>query len=106
MTDGGPTLRQKLPQIAIEAAMVPFAVFATFGVEEWREERQLRRLAAATRSAVETEVSANLAEFRTTEPVLTGLTADLERRLRASREHNAELGGLNLEQGGLESLVV
>ena len=34
MTDGIASLRRKLPEIAVEAAMVVFAVFAAFGVRQ------------------------------------------------------------------------
>lgn len=81
MADTGAALRRKLPEIAIEAAMVMFAVFAAFGVEEWRETRQLRQFAVVARSAVETELAENLAEFRTTRPLLAALTAQLGAQL-------------------------
>ena len=91
MSDGVVTLRQKLPEIAVEAAMVVFAVFAAFGVEEWREDRQLRQFAVVARTAVETEIAENLAEFRATEPVLTALVAQLDALLQAAREGDVEV---------------
>ena len=91
MGDRVVTLRQKLPEIAVEAVMVVFAVFAAFGVEEWREERQLRQFAEVARTAVETEIAENLAEFRTTEPVLSAMVAQLERLLRAARDSGVGL---------------
>lgn len=36
MVERGPASRRKLPEIALEAAMVVFAVLAAFGVDEWR----------------------------------------------------------------------
>ena len=91
MSDGIATLRRKLPEIAVEAAMVLFAVLAAFGVEEWREERQLRQFAAVARTAVETEVAENLEEFRTVQPVLTALTAQLDELLQAARGGSIDL---------------
>ena len=91
MSDQVVTLRQKLPEIAVEAAMVVFAVFAAFGVEEWREERQLRQFAQVVRTAVETEIAENLEEFRATEPALTALMAQLDELLQAARAGGVEL---------------
>ncbi len=86
MAGGTPTLREKLPEIAIEAAMVVFAVLAAFGVEEWREQRRLREFAAVARSAVETEIAENLEQFRAAAPALTELMELLDRVLRAADE--------------------
>lgn len=95
MAEAGLTLRRKLPEIAVEAAMVVFAVLVAFGVDEWRETRQLRQFAAAARSAVETELAENLAEFRATQPALMTLTEQLEAALelayQALRENRTGL---------------
>lgn len=95
MGDAGARLSRKLPEIAVEAAMVVFAVLAAFGIDEWRETRQLRQFAAAARSAVETELAENLAEFRAMQSALTTLTQQLEAQLeqahRAVREDRADL---------------
>ena len=90
MSDGIAALRRKLPEIAVEASMVLFAVLAAFGVEEWREERQLRQFAAVARAAVETEVAENLEEFRTVGPVLNALTSQLDELLQAARGGSVE----------------
>ena len=90
MADAIRTLRQKLPEITLEAAMVVFAVLAAFGVEEWREERRLREFAAVALSAVETEIAENLQQFRDAEPALTELMERLERVLRAADEDRSE----------------
>ncbi len=81
-----PTLRRKLPEIVLEAAMVVFAVLAAFGVEEWREQRRLREFAAVARSAVETEIAENLEQFRAAAPALTELKELLDRVLLAADE--------------------
>ena len=97
MGDAGATLSRKLPEIAVEAAMVVFAVLAAFGIDEWRETRQLRQFAVSARSAVETELAENLAEFRAMQSALTTLTEQLEAQLeqahRAVREDRADLDG-------------
>lgn len=97
MGDAGATLSRKLPEIAVEAAMVVFAVLAAFGIDEWRETRQLRQFAVSARSAVETELAENLAEFRAMQSVLTTLTEQLEAQLeqahRAVQEDRADLDG-------------
>lgn len=81
MVEAGSRLRRKLPEIAVEATMVVFAVLIAFGVDEWRETRQLRGFAAVARRAVETELAENLAEFRAAQPALTTLTGQLEAQL-------------------------
>lgn len=91
MPGGIPTLRAKLPEITLEAAMVVFAVLAAFGVEEWREERRLREFATAARSAVETEIAENAGQFRDAQPMLTALTAQVEAVLEAAREERPDV---------------
>ena len=97
MGDASATLSRKLPEIAVEAAMVVFAVLAAFGIDEWRETRQLRQFAVSARSAVETELAENLAEFRAMQSALTTLTGQLEAQLeqahRAVREDRTDLDG-------------
>ena len=63
--------------------MVVFAVLVAFGVEQWREERQLRRFADVARAAVELELRENLDEFRGAEPALEDATELFLRILRA-----------------------
>ena len=64
---GGTRVRRRLPELATEALMVVFAVLVALGVEEWREERQLRAFADRARAAVDQEIELNLDEFRSTE---------------------------------------
>ena len=77
------TGRSKLAELAIESLMVVFAVLVAFGVEQWREERQLRRFADVARAAVELELRENLDEFREAEPALEDATELFLRILRA-----------------------
>ncbi len=96
MAERSPTLRRKLPEIALEAAMVVFAVLVAFGVDEWREQRQLRDFAAAARSAVETEIAENARQFRETQPMLTALTEQVEGVLEMARGEGRSDVSLNL----------
>lgn len=64
---GGGKLRWKLAEISIETVMIVFAVLVALGVEEWREERQLHRLADRARVAVDLELEHNLTEFERAE---------------------------------------
>ena len=67
---GGEKVRRRLPELATEALMVVFAVLVALGVEEWREERQLRAFADRARAAVDLEIEQNLDEFRSDGPDL------------------------------------
>lgn len=67
----GEKVRWRLAELATEAAMVVFAVLVALGVEQWREERQLRAFADRARTAVDLEIRQNLDEFRRTGPGLT-----------------------------------
>ena len=80
------TGRSKLAELAIESLMVVFAVLVAFGVEEWREERQLRQFADVARAAVELELRENLDEFRKAEPALAEATELFQRVLQAESE--------------------
>ncbi len=62
-----------------------------FGVEEWREERQLRRFADVARAAVELELRENLDEFRDAEPALEEVTELFHRVLQAESEDDPEI---------------
>lgn len=66
-------VRWKLAELAAEALMVVFAVLVALGVEEWREERQLRTFAERARAKVDLEIGQSLAEFRRFERVATHL---------------------------------
>ena len=56
-------MRSRFADLALEAVMVVFAVLIALGVEEWREERQLREFAGRARDAVVAEMRANLEEY-------------------------------------------
>ena len=83
---GGDRVRRRLPELAAEALMVVFAVLVALGVEEWREERQLRAFADRARAAVDQEIELNLAEFRSTESNLVEGSETVATVLRALLE--------------------
>jgi hypothetical protein len=56
-------LRQKVPQLALEAASVVFAVLVALAVDEWREDRQNRELAERALVAVVAEIEGNRDEL-------------------------------------------
>ena len=101
---GGDKVRRRLPELATEALMVVFAVLVALGVEEWREERQLRAFADRARAAVDQEIELNLDEFRSvesglnegSEKVATVLQALLE--ARASGESGSVEGGFTFAE--------
>lgn len=92
----GARLTERLPQIVIEALFVLIAVVLAFLVEEWREERELDKIAEEARRAIVQELQHNhdeLLESRqdiadaiaaletalaTDSPTLTGVTSDFE----------------------------
>jgi len=53
------SIRSKLPEIMIEAAMVVVAVLAALAVEEWREHRQQLELADRAVAVVMAEIESN-----------------------------------------------
>ena len=81
--------RWNLAEMATESVMVVFAVLIALGVEEWREERQLRQFAAVARAAVELEIEENLDEFTATEEALRSLTVLVGEVIRADNESDA-----------------
>ena len=83
---GGDRVRRRLPELAAEALMVVFAVLVALGVEEWREERQLRAFADRARAAVDQEIELNLDEFRSTESNLVEGSETVATVLRALLE--------------------
>ena len=60
------SLRTRLPELALEAVMIVFAVLVALGFEEGRDERQMQEFADRARAAVLAEIGANLEEFRDT----------------------------------------
>lgn len=57
-------LRERLPEILIEAFFVLVAVVLAFAVDEWREQRELAGRAAEARRAIVAELASNREELR------------------------------------------
>jgi hypothetical protein len=57
-------LREKLPEILIEAASVLVAVLLAFAVDEWRDVRAKKELAERARTSILAELRANRDELR------------------------------------------
>lgn len=77
--------------------MVVFAVLTALGVEQWRENRQLRRFADRARSAVDLEIGRNLDEFRRVFPGLTAKRDDPGQSLAALRDVQRGIPGDGVE---------
>ncbi len=63
-------LREKLPEILIEACSVALAVVLALWASEWRDNRELDRDAAQRKQAVAAEIRGNLAELESARPML------------------------------------
>lgn len=59
-------LREKLPEILLEAASVVFAVLLALAVDEWRENRSRRAAAARAQESIVHEIRANRVELEST----------------------------------------
>ena len=94
---GGEKVRRRLPELATEALMVVFAVLVALGVEEWREERQLRAFADRARAAVDLEIQQNLDEFRSAGPGLSEGRETVATVLQALLEARASGGPGSVE---------
>jgi hypothetical protein len=82
-------LAARLPEIIIEALFLLVAVVLAFAVEEWREERELDRLADEARIAIVREVTRNRDELRESRQDTADAVAALEARLAASARGEA-----------------
>jgi len=85
------TLRDKLPELAVEAVMVVFAVTAALAADAWRENRQMQEFAERAREAVMVEARANLETFENTGPALDTMQAMLAEVLRRPDPGNSSL---------------
>jgi hypothetical protein len=61
-----PRLKEKLPELLLEAASVVFAVLLALAVDEWRETRSREALAARARASILEEIRNNETELRNT----------------------------------------
>lgn len=76
-------LRDKLPEIFIEACSVALAVVLALALDNWRDDRALDRQAAALRHAVAAEMQSNLDELEQVQPKIDSNLAQAERLVRA-----------------------
>lgn len=65
-----PTLRSRLGPLALEAAMVVFAVLVALAVDEWRADRELTDQVRRARTAIEAELRANRDELERSLPTI------------------------------------
>jgi hypothetical protein len=61
---GRARLRQRLPDILLEAFSVVFAVLLALGVDDWQEARRNEEMAAYARRSITAELTANERELR------------------------------------------
>lgn len=80
-------LREKLPEILIEACSVALAVVLALWASEWRDNRELDRDAAQRKQAVAAEIRGNLAELESARPMLL---KNLDTARKYLRPENAE----------------
>jgi hypothetical protein len=77
---GGVTqsLRARLPEILIQTFFVLVAVLLALVVDEWREDRELDRLAAEARAAILSELTRNRDELASGEEQLEAVVANVQ----------------------------
>lgn len=78
-------IRAKAGELAVQTSLIVLAVLLALGVEEWREERQMRAYAASAREAVEVELERNRQEFGRTMSGLVDAHTHLRGHLEALR---------------------
>ena len=74
-------IKNKLPELILEAAFVVFAVLLALGVDEWRENRTNQKLADRTRDNIIEEIHANYLELISTRSLHDSLLVQLENDL-------------------------
>lgn len=81
-----PQLREKLPELILEAASVVFAVLLALAVDEWRETRSQDALAERARASILEEIRGNEAELRRTRDKNGALLQRIEETLARGRQ--------------------
>lgn len=76
-------VRDKLPEIFIEACSVALAVVLALAVDNWKDERKLDRQAAALRDAVAAEIRSNLEELDKVRPRIDSNIDEAERVVKS-----------------------
>ncbi len=77
-----PRLREKLPELLLEAASVVFAVLLALAVDEWRETRSRNALAERARASILEEIRTNETELRNTRDKNRAMLRHIEEALR------------------------
>jgi cell division protein ZapA (FtsZ GTPase activity inhibitor) len=89
-------LREKLPEILIEAVSVVFALLLALALNQWNERRDLRDRADAVRAAIRTELAENRIEIDSARPHLAQIQKQLrdvmEGKQTAAHEMTVDLG--------------
>jgi hypothetical protein len=87
-----PRLREKLPELLLEAASVVFAVLLALAVDEWRETRSRNALAARARASILEEIRGNATELRNTRDNNRALLRHVEEALlQINQKRNTSL---------------
>jgi AcrR family transcriptional regulator len=81
-----PRLREKLPELLLEAASVVFAVLLALAVDEWRETRSRNALAERARASILEEIRGNESELRRTQDKNRALLQRIEETLARGRQ--------------------
>ncbi|MBO9663806.1 hypothetical protein [Dokdonella sp.] len=84
-------LREKLPEILIEAGSIVIALLLAFAVNAWNERRQESERAEAARSAILAELRANQQEIDSARGTLKDIVATLQGALDGSKPATHEL---------------
>jgi len=81
-------VREKLPEIAIEAFSVALAVGLALAIDNWKEDRSLNRQAGALRKAVAAEMRSNLDELQRVLPRINSNLAEAEFIVKSEAEED------------------
>jgi hypothetical protein len=79
-------IREKLPEIAIEAFSVALAVGLALAIDNWKEDRSLNRQANALRQAVAAEMRSNLDELQRVLPKINSNLAEAEHVVKSEAD--------------------
>ncbi len=79
-------VREKLPEILIEAFSVALAVGLALAIDNWKEDRALNRQANALRDAVAAEMRSNLEELQRVLPKITSNLAEAEQVVKSEAD--------------------
>lgn len=79
-------VREKLPEILIEAFSVALAVGLALAIDNWKEDRALNRQANALRDAVAAEMRSNLEELQRVLPKINSNLAEAEQVVKSEAD--------------------